>query len=517
MATPPQGDTLKEGAAWRGPQVELVPEPEPGAMQLGGWADDNALPTLDDLEEVEVLLAICAHLCDPKDLGRLARASSSFGRPIEWSTVNGSAPGVRSVAAESARRWVLAWERSQRVGAAAAGLNSPGRDRLNYSSAQPGVFCGFTPIPPRWVGPSLAQADDRATCAVCTTNFQVGEAFVLRGSYGHWLPPTTVGDTPFGMYGDGVSTMWVASESRPPKGTTAASPNLHFCSQVCEDRGGLRPTGYVYRVIRVDSSHVDLGYGPYLIGEWRRAQYHRLHWDIRHRWARRMHEIQACRFVAHNYTITLSEQGAVATMGAEKWYADYRSDDASVLGRPPRQTGKRRPVTSQSVASYGIGAPVFRTAAGGGLLAAGRHRAVFVVQTIGPYSNGMFFGVVAQGSDVRGGDYAHYEAGNSFFGTNSGRRFPGGDEWPGSQRAQQGDRVGLLLDTTEGSLTVFLNDVLLGVMVESGLTGRYRWAVSMYKEGDSVRIEPAPTMPLSNSRNRKLKTISDLDDDRSKH
>ena len=49
-----------------------------------------------------------------------------------------------------------------------------------------------------------------------------------------------------------------------------------------------------------------------------------------------------------------------------------------------------------------------------------------------------------------------------------------------------------LLDTIAGSLTVYLNDIRLGVMQASGLTGVYRWAVSMRCAGDSVRIESAP-------------------------
>ena len=57
-------------------------------------------------------------------------------------------------------------------------------------------------------------------------------------------------------------------------------------------------------------------------------------------------------------------------------------------------------------------------------------------------------------------------------------------------------RIGLLLDTIAGSLTVYLNDIRLGVMQASGLTGVYRWAVSMRCAGDSVRLESAPAPPL---------------------
>ena len=46
-----------------------------------------------------------------------------------------------------------------------------------------------------------------------------------------------------------------------------------------------------------------------------------------------------------------------------------------------------------------------------------------------------------------------------------------------------------------GSLTIYKNGVLLGVMA-TDLTSKYRWAVSLWdKEGDSVRIDPAPVPP----------------------
>ena len=420
------------------PELDKLCETDPTHIRLDG-TNDHVPPTLNDIEEVEVLLAICAHLDSPKDLAQLAVASSSFGRPIEWSSSegpidwcsnDGSKSPVWSVAAESARRWVLAWERDQRVQQPAATRGYSSREVRHY---------------------------DRATCIVCGTNFQVGSP---TGSYGHWLKPTTIAGSPLGMYGDGVSSMWVSGDSRIPQPSTpeelpenaiCASPNLQFCRKMCEDSGHVWPMGTRY-LYRVQQSY----------GVWRHAQYVLPLWDVRHRWARRMHDVQACRFMAHNHTVSLSNFGTVATMGLEQWH------------------GTR---------------PVFGTAAGGGLLAKGRHRAVFTVQNIGRYSNGMYFGVVRESCDVRDLN-AHYETGNSFFSTNSGSLFPGGRDWPGKQRAEQGDRVGLLLDTIKGSLTVFLNDVLLGVMVESGLTERYRWAVCLYKEHDSARIDPA-VLPLS--------------------
>ena len=57
----------------------------------------------------------------------------------------------------------------------------------------------------------------------------------------------------------------------------------------------------------------------------------------------------------------------------------------------------------------------------------------------------------------------------------------------------EGDRIGLLLDLDQGSMTVYKNDERLGVMA-TGLSGEYSWAVSLRQQGSSTRIEPA-TLP----------------------
>ena len=47
----------------------------------------------------------------------------------------------------------------------------------------------------------------------------------------------------------------------------------------------------------------------------------------------------------------------------------------------------------------------------------------------------------------------------------SGDRFPGRTKWEGLQTAQeQGDRIGMLLDLDQGSMTVWKNGVQLGVI-----------------------------------------------------
>ena len=69
-------------------------------------------------------------------------------------------------------------------------------------------------------------------------------------------------------------------------------------------------------------------------------------------------------------------------------------------------------------------------------------------------------------------------------------------EWTGLRGAQEMDRIKMVLDCEEGSLTVFLNDMRLGEMVGKGsgtglldLRGKHlAWMVELDKYGDSVSI-----------------------------
>ena len=75
---------------------------------------------------------------------------------------------------------------------------------------------------------------------------------------------------------------------------------------------------------------------------------------------------------------------------------------------------------------------------------------------------------------------------------------PGYHNWEGIQNArEEGDRIGMLLDLDQGTMTVYLNDERLGVMA-TGLSGEYCWAVTMYR-GSSARIAaaPAPASPTA--------------------
>ena len=130
----------------------------------------------------------------------------------------------------------------------------------------------------------------------------------------------------------------------------------------------------------------------------------------------------------------------------------------------------------------------WHTAASKAVIRAGRHYAEFTMVS----GSVVFFGVIRPGWDVEGGQGAEVVDGHCFYDTFDGRRFPGDHDWEGMQTAEdEDDRIGMLLDLDQGSMTVWKNDVLLGVMVAEGLSGPLCWAVSLRWEGDSARIESA--------------------------
>ena len=81
-------------------------------------------------------------------------------------------------------------------------------------------------------------------------------------------------------------------------------------------------------------------------------------------------------------------------------------------------------------------------------------------------------GVIWPGWDVEGGVIAFSVGGHCFYGTFHGERLAGQRNWQGRRSAkEQGDRIGMLLDLDQGSMTVFKNDQTLGVMLAEGLSG----------------------------------------------
>ena len=64
--------------------------------------------------------------------------------------------------------------------------------------------------------------------------------------------------------------------------------------------------------------------------------------------------------------------------------------------------------------------------------------------------------------------------GHCFYTTYDGACYPSYNHWEGRQNATElGDRIGLLLDLDQGSMTVYKNDERLGVMA-TGLSGEQK-------------------------------------------
>ena len=84
----------------------------------------------------------------------------------------------------------------------------------------------------------------------------------------------------------------------------------------------------------------------------------------------------------------------------------------------------------------------------------------------------------------------------------NGRRFgisPGsyGSSFEGSQSADEGDRIGMLLDLDQGSMTVYKDGDRLGVMVAEGLSGEYCWGVVLGDQQESLSIGAGAAVPPS--------------------
>jgi hypothetical protein len=147
----------------------------------------------------------------------------------------------------------------------------------------------------------------------------------------------------------------------------------------------------------------------------------------------------------------------------------------------------------------------WRTASSKAVMRASRH---FTQFTVGRgYS--MLLGVIRPGWDVEGGNIAPDggrrwwgdDLRHCFYHTGNGRRSGtnGTTSWDGIHIApEEGDRIGMLLDLDQGSMTVYKNDERLGVMA-TGLSGEYSWAVALWSPGSTVRIEAAvaPASPTA--------------------
>jgi hypothetical protein len=205
--------------------------------------------------------------------------------------------------------------------------------------------------------------------------------------------------------------------------------------------------------------------------------------------------------VAHRWiaSCTDQERGWVPRRGRESWLGLMW--EVEVLRRGGAVFGRSHAniMLSEggSLATRGAHHPCghFRTAAGKAVLRAGCHYAQFTVVS----GVDMLFGVIRPGWDVEGGMDAFLVNGHCFYDTFSGHRYPGGHDWEGMQTTrEEGDRIGMLLDLDQGSMTVYKNDERLGVMA-TGLSGEYSWAVGLCRQTNITRIDAtaAPASPTA--------------------
>ncbi|EJK44982.1 hypothetical protein THAOC_36436, partial [Thalassiosira oceanica] len=91
------------------------------------------------------------------------------------------------------------------------------------------------------------------------------------------------------------------------------------------------------------------------------------------------------------------------------------------------------------------------------------------------------------------------------------------NEWEGKEPCQSGDTIGMLLNFNEGTLTVYRNNRLLGVL-KDGLSGPYCWYVNLLKRSADA-IEPtaetrAPIRNGSANSSDEATAAAEDDDDR---
>jgi hypothetical protein len=195
-------------------------------------------------------------------------------------------------------------------------------------------------------------------------------------------------------------------------------------------------------------------------------------------------------------TCTDQEQGWVPRRGRESWLGlmwevESLRRGGAVFGRSHEDITLSE---GGSVVTKTNGAANVQLCAAASkvVMRAGRHYAQFTVVS----GDSMFFGVIQPGWDVKGENHAPYVDGHCFYRTYGGWRMPGYHNWEGIQNArEEGDRIGMLLDLDQGTMTVYLNDERLGVMA-TGLSGEYSWAASMHQCSSArIRIDKAPASP----------------------
>ena len=174
-------------------------------------------------------------------------------------------------------------------------------------------------------------------------------------------------------------------------------------------------------------------------------------------------------------------------------YGEFTSSHPSVSILAAGASVKRGPTLEQG---YSV------AVCGNHVMTGGRHLIEFELLAFTPKSS-LMIGVCKNNFAPETNTYgAHhgvegwaYNCYNGCLYHDAGRRREAGEgagiKWKGQKKAKEGDKIGLYLDFTQGSLTVFKDNQKLGVMVESGLSGELCFMVELVAEGDCVRARRA--------------------------
>ena len=197
-------------------------------------------------------------------------------------------------------------------------------------------------------------------------------------------------------------------------------------------------------------------------------------------------------------TCTDQERGWVPRCGRESWLGlmwevESLRRRGAVFGRSHEESHISAGITlseGSAVTTKAVDDGISRTAASKAVMRAGCHYAQFTM--VSSRADSMFFGVIRPGWDVEGGQDAYTVDGHCFYSTWDGHCYPesAGHHWEGDWQGarEEGDRIGMLLDLDQGTMTVYKNDERLGVMA-TGLSGEYSWAVALYGQGAGARID----------------------------
>jgi hypothetical protein len=194
---------------------------------------------------------------------------------------------------------------------------------------------------------------------------------------------------------------------------------------------------------------------------------------------------------------------------AERWASLGLAGMASVVPfRPLAFTAHGEDIVLSEGGTTAVGTPLGAfscqsAVCGTARMAHGRHFVEVTCVCKGPGFKGFKVGVVTEDFDPTGGNEAsrHYR---HWMYSADGHLYTDDSccSWEGMRAADDGDRVGLLLDLGAGSLVVYLNGEQLGLSVDEGIVGPVLWAVDLgcggthsdgrHSDGAKVRLEAQP-------------------------